>query len=119
MTIDQELVFAETQALTASANTAGKNLGAGALEAKAAFIRATIKTAGAGTGTVQLAVEGSDDNSSFTRLSTSPAVVASELAAGDKLKVPIPPSEYAYLRAAVVVTGTVSAGAALIDIEVG
>ena len=108
MIIDNELVFSEELALTASANATGKEVTGMGLESKQAKLRLLVTTAGAGTGTVTLKAQGSSDDSTYVDLELSAAVVGTALTKGKTIKVTIPPNDYKYLRAAVVVSGTVT-----------
>ena len=119
MTIDAKLVLKETQSLTANGTTDSVDLGEGTLEVKTAYLRATVKTPGTGAGSVQLVAEGSDDNSTWEDIASGTNTDAVELAAGSKLKVPLPASKKRYIRGKIVVTSTVSTGDAFIDIELG
>lgn len=119
MIIDNELVLDAAQALTASAQTDSIDLGNGELEAKAAYARMLITTAGAGTGTVTLAVQSSDDDSTWVTVSSGPATVGTALTKGLVLKTAIPPDMGRYIRASIVVSGTVTAAVGFIDVTTG
>jgi hypothetical protein len=118
MIIDNEMVLKADQALTADASTSSIDLVAGGLEAKPAFLRALITTAGAGTGTVSFQVSSSADNSTFKVVAASEAFVGTALTKGKVIKVPIPADMGRYLKGTVDVTGTVSAGVAFLDVTV-
>ena len=120
MIIDNELVLSEELSLIAAGSTTGILTGGLALESKAAKIRCTVTTAGAGTGTTSISAEGSNTlGSGYVTLATSQAFAGTACVKGKVISVAIPANDYVYLRATVVVSGTLTAAKGFIDVEVG
>lgn len=113
MILDANLIFSDEQAVTASA--ASENVldfqEAGDAVGQELTIRAVVTTAFAGLTSLQIKVQTSADNSSFTDVLLTPAIPAANLTKGAEiLCVRVPRGLKRYARLSYVVAGTGTAG---------
>ena len=93
-------------------------------KAQAGRMRFDIKmtVAAAGGTNATFVVQGSNDNSAWTTVESSPAIATASLTANAHFSVAVPPDfDYTYIRVAAVTTGTHTAGKfdAVLDVYQG
>lgn len=120
---DAKLDFGESSAFGAAGTVASGNV-IQLDKSQAGRMRCEIKMSVAAVGgtNATFVVQGSNDNSNWTSVESSPAVATASLTAGAHFSVAVPPSfNYKYIRVAAVTTGTHTAGKfkAMLDVYQG
>lgn len=114
---DAKLDFGESGAFGAAGTVASGNViqlensQAARMRAEIKMSAAAVKSSSGTTDGATFVVQGSNDNSAWTTVESSPAIVTASLTEGAHFSVAIPPSfNYKYIRVAALTTGTHTAG---------